>query len=151
MGIFSRRKSKHALSDILKGLQCAINSVCEMAQAQQVQNLKKFWNESDGSPLCRKVKIGNKEIQVPLAILVSHNYLEMEDMVVNFKTRVSDIESKSLTNLLNYREESHSDLKVEMENVKLDDDNVLDITIRFKPKGNPEGIINLMDQYNKNI
>lgn len=122
-----------------------------MAQAQQVQNLKKFWNESDGSPLCRKVKIGNKEIQVPLAILVSHNYLEMEDMVVNFKTRVSDIESKSLTNLLNYREESHSDLKVEMENVKLDDDNVLDITIRFKPKGNPEGIINLMDQYNKNI
>ena len=42
MGIFSK-KPKYALSDILKGLQQAVSSATSMLQAQQVQNLTKFW------------------------------------------------------------------------------------------------------------
>lgn len=49
MGIFSK-KSKYALSDILKGLHNAVNSTQEMLQAQQVQNLTKFWQANDGTP-----------------------------------------------------------------------------------------------------
>ncbi len=52
MGIFSK-KPKYAFSDILKGLQYAINSEQDMLHAQQVQNLMKFWQSNDGTPVTR--------------------------------------------------------------------------------------------------
>lgn len=64
MGIFSK-KPKYALSDILKGVQYAINSAQEMLHAQQVQNLMKFWKSNDGSPVTQKVLIGERELDVP--------------------------------------------------------------------------------------
>ena len=64
MGIFSK-KPKYALSDILKGLQQAVSSATSMLQAQQMQNLAKFWQTSDGTPICQKIKIGDRELNVP--------------------------------------------------------------------------------------
>lgn len=43
MGLFGRRP-KYALSDILKGLQEAVNDVQEMLQAQQVRKLNKKYD-----------------------------------------------------------------------------------------------------------
>lgn len=65
MGIFSKRP-KYALSDILKGLHNAVNSAQEMLQAQQVQNLTKFWQTNDGAPVSQKLKVGDRELNVPL-------------------------------------------------------------------------------------
>ena len=61
MGLFDKKK-KYALSDILKGLHQAVNSAQEMLQAQQVQNLARFWQTNDGSPVSQKVKIGDREM-----------------------------------------------------------------------------------------
>ena len=94
MGIFSK-KPKYAFSEILRGLYHAVGSAQEMLQAQQVQNLKKFWQDTDGSPICQKVKVGDKEIDVPLMALVSH---------------------------------------CQMDDIKMTDNDVMDITIRFKLK-----------------
>ena len=79
MGIFSK-KPKYALSDILKGVQYAINSAQEMLHAQQVQNLMKFWKSNDGAPVTQKVLIGERELDVPLLTLVPHSHMEMEDV-----------------------------------------------------------------------
>lgn len=76
MGIFSKRP-KYALSDLLKGLHNAVNSAQDMLQAQQVQNLAKFWQTNDGTPVSQTVKLGDREVNVPLMSLVSHSHLEM--------------------------------------------------------------------------
>ncbi len=67
MGIFSK-KPKYAFSDILKGLQYAINSAREMLQAQQIENLMRFWSKNDGTPVTQKVKIGERDLDVPLIL-----------------------------------------------------------------------------------
>lgn len=151
MGIFSKRP-KYALSDLLKGLHNAVNSVQEMLQAQQVQNLAKFWQESDGTPISQKVKIGDGELNIPLISLVSHSHLEMDDVEIKFKARVGDVASHSLANKLNDNNcLSYSELQMEMEGIKTTDNDVMEITIRFKQKDTPEGVARLTDEYNKQI
>lgn len=146
MGLFSKRP-KYALSDILKGLQDAVNGVQEMLQAQQVQNLKKFWRETDGSPVCQKVKIGDKEIDVPLVSLVSHNRLEMEEVEVTLKARIADVEAHSIVNRLNgMNSVSYAGLQVELDDLKDTESDIIDITVRFKLKDGSDGACGLDNQ-----
>lgn len=136
MGLFSKKK-RYAFSDVLKGLQYAVNGVQEMLQAQQMQNLKRFWREADGSPVCQKVKIGDKEMDVPLVSLISHNSLEMENVEVTFKARIADVEAHSIVNQLNGKNSTaYAELHVELEDLKATDSGMMDITVRFKIKDN---------------
>lgn len=151
MGIFSKRP-KYALSDLLKGLHNAVNSAQDMLQAQQVQNLAKFWQSNDGTPVSQTVKVGDREVKVPLMSLVSHSHLEMDDVEIKFKARIGDVVSHSLANKLDGNNAlTHSDLQMEMDGIKATDDDVMEITIRFKQKETPEGVARLTDEYNKLI
>lgn len=151
MGLFDKKK-KYALSDILKGLHQAVNSAQEMLQAQQVQNLARFWQTNDGSPVSQKVKIGDREMEVPLMALVSHSHLEMDDVEIKFKARIGEVASHSSANRLDSNNAlTHSDLQMELEGIKATDNDVMEITIRFKAKETPEGVARLTDEYNKMI
>ena len=151
MGIFSK-KPKYALSDILKGQHNAVNSAQEMLQAQQVQNLTKFWQANDGAPVSQKLKVGDRELNVPLMSLVSHSHLEMDDVEIKFKAKIGDVATHSFPNKLEGDNAiSHGDLQMEMEGIKATDNDVMEITIRFKQKDTPEGVARLTDEYNKQI
>lgn len=151
MGLFDKKK-KYALSDILKGLYNAVGSAQEMLQAKQVQNLTRFWQTDDGKPLSQTLRVGNREMNVPLISLVSHSHLEMEDVEIKFKARIGDVASHSMhTRLDGNNVLNHSDLHLEMEGIKATDNDVMDITIRFKLKDTPEGVARLSDEYNKLI
>lgn len=151
MGLF-KHKERYALSDILKGLHHAVNSAQEMLQAQQVQSLKRFWQETDGSPVCQKVKIGDKKIGVPLVSLVSHNRLEMEEVEVTFKARIADVEPHSIVNRLNGKNSvTYAGLQVELNDLKATDSDMIDITVRFKLKEDSEETNRLARDYNKQI
>lgn len=151
MSLFSKRKT-YAFSDILKGLHNAVNSAQEMLQAQQVQNLTKFWQASDGTPVSQKLKVGDRELNVPLMSLVSHSHLEMDDVEIKFKAKIGDVATHSFPNKLEGDNAiSHGDLQMEMEGIKATDDDVMEITVRFKQKDIPEGINCLLDECNKLI
>lgn len=151
MGLFSK-KTKYALSDILKGLQDAVNGVQEMLQTQQVQNLKRFWREADGSPVCQKVKVGDKEIDVPLVSLFSHNHLEMEEVEVTFKARIAEVETHSIVNQLNGSNSvPYVGLHVELDDLKATDSDMIDITVRFKLKDDTDRVNKIIHDCNKSI
>ena len=73
MGLF-KKKQTFALSDILKGVQYAINSAQEMLHAQQVQNLMKFWqsnsceNQQERKVYPYQVHLRRKEIHLPRCV-----------------------------------------------------------------------------------
>lgn len=151
MGLFDK-KPKYAFSDILKGLQYAINSAQDMLQAQQVQGLMRFWSRNSGEPVTQKVKVGEREMDVPLMALVSHSHLEIDNVEIKFKAKIGDIDSHSIADKLQNGESlTRADMQMEMDGIKATDDDVMEITIRFKSKDTPEGVARLTDEYNKLI
>lgn len=151
MGLF-KKKRNYAFSDILKGLQYAVNSVQDMLLARQVQNMEKFWHDNDGSPVCKKIKIGDKEIDVPLISLVSQNHLEMEDVEIRFRMRIGDADIHSFTDSAKDNNGlSYAELQFMADSIKVTDNDTMDITVRFKVKSSPDGIAHLTDCYNRHI
>lgn len=150
MGIFSK-KSTFAFSEILKGLQQAVSSATGMIQAQQMDNLSHFWTK-EGKLVTKKVQIGDRELEVPLMGLVSHNNLVMDDVEIKFKARIGDVSSHSIPNILEANNIlSHAELEMNMEGIKADADNVVEITVHFKVKDNAEGVNRLLYECNKLI
>lgn len=133
MGIFSK-KPTFAFSEILKGLQQAINSANSMLQAQQTDDLSRYWTK-EGKPVTRKIQIGQRELEVPLIALVSHNNLVMDDVEVKFKAKIGKISPHSMPNAPEANNTiSHTELEMSMNGIKADADNVMEITIHFKHK-----------------
>jgi len=95
MGFFDK-KHHYSLADVLKGLRYAVNSAQDMLQGQQVQNLTRFLNTSDGTPVSQKVKLGDREVEVPLMSLVPQCHLAIEDIEIKFNAKVDDIASEAL-------------------------------------------------------
>lgn len=150
MGIFSK-KPKYALSDILKGLQQAVSSATSMLQAQQMYNLSHFWTK-DGWPITKKVQIGERELEVPIMALVSHNNLVMDDIEIKFKARIGDVSSHSIPNVLEANNAvSYAELQVDMGDNKTDVDGMMEITVHFKIKDTLDGINRLTGECNKLI
>lgn len=150
MGIFSK-KPKYALSDILKGLQQAVSSANGMLQAQQMDNLSHFWMK-DGRLVTKKVQIGDRELEVPIMALVSHNNLVMDDVEIKFKARIGDVSSHSMPNVLEANNAiSHAEFQMDMDGTKTDADNVMEITVHFKIIDTIEGINRLTDECDKLI
>ena len=150
MGIFSK-KPKYALSDILKGLQQAVSSATSMHQAQQMDNLSHFWTK-DGWPITKKVQIGERELEVPIMALVSHNNLVMDDIEIKFKARIGDVSSHSIPNVLEANNAvSYAELQVDMGDNKTDVDGMMEITVHFKIKDTLDGINRLTGECNKLI
>ena len=151
MGIFVKKKT-YAFSDIIRGLQQAVSGAHEMLQARQVQSLMKFWQTNDGKPLTQKIQVGDKEMEVPLFALVSQSNMEMDEVNISFKTKIGDVAMHSIADKLHGNQTlSHADLHMEMDGIKADDDDVMQINIRFKVKETPEGVARLTDEYNKQI
>lgn len=151
MGLFEK-KQKYAFSDILKGLQYAVNSAQDMLQAQQIEGLMRFWNRDDGKPVSQKVKVGDRELDVPLMALVPHSHLQIDDVEIKFKAKIGDVGGHSVSDRLqNGQSLTSADMQMEMEGIKAADDDVMEITVRFKSKDMPEGVARLTDEYNKLI
>lgn len=150
MGIFSK-KTTFDFSEILKGLQQAVSSVTDMLQAQQMDNLTHFWTK-DGKPVTKNMQIGDRNLEVPLMVLVPHNNLMMDDVEVKFKARISDVSSHSIPNTLKANNVlAYAELQVNMDDIKADADNVVEITVHFKVKDNTEGVNRLLYECNKLI
>lgn len=114
--------------------------------------MTKFWQANDGAPVSQKLKVGDRELNVPLMSLVSHSHLEMDDVEIKFKAKIGDVATHSFPNKLEGDNAiSHGDLQMEMEGIKATDNDVMEITIRFKQKDTPEGVARLTDEYNKQI
>lgn len=150
MGIFGK-KSAFTFSEILKGLQQAVGSTIDMLQAQQMDNLSHFWTK-DGRPITKKVQIGERELEVPIMALVSHNNLVMDEVEVKFKARIGDVSSHSIPNVLKANNAlSYAELQVDMDDIKPDADDMMEITVHFKIKDTLDGINRLTDECDKLI
>ncbi|MBQ8705274.1 MAG: DUF2589 domain-containing protein [Paludibacteraceae bacterium] len=149
MSIFGKKQT-YSFSEVLKGIQHAVNSAQEMLQVQQLEHVLRFWDQNSGTLVSRKVKVAGKELDVPLMALVPHDHLAMDDIEISFRTKIGAVSQLKTENALTAGGQvEHTDLQMELESIRATDNDVVDIKIRFKRKDMSEGIARLTDEINK--
>lgn len=169
MGIFNKKKREESMpdtiqtnsfTDIMNGLQFAVNSAQEILQNHQLQGLTRLFsatNDTDGKRLLsQQIKIGDKVVDVPLIALISHHYLSMDNVEIKFKAKVGSVESQemmrnSLADNMLMSSSNRANLQMQMSGIKADADDVMEVCVRFKVQETPESISRIIDECVKNI
>lgn len=95
MGLFSRKK-RVPLSEIIDGLLTALNDAREMQQLRQMQSPDGFTDAETGEPIVKRLKIGEQEIEIPLASLVSRDSMEIKEVNVSFQVQIRDLTTRAI-------------------------------------------------------
>ena len=94
MGLFHRGKKNNddgpdsvqtnSFSDIMNGLQYAVNCAQDTLQNHQIQNLTRLFEGTNANNAntfqSKKIMVGDKTIDIPLIALISHHYLAMDNV-----------------------------------------------------------------------
>ena len=153
MGLFHRDKKNNddepdsvqtnSFSDIMNGLQYAVNCAQDTLQNHQIQNANTFQS--------KKIMVGDKTIDIPLIALISHHYLAMDNVQIKFKAKVGSVESQIPENNLLLSSPQRANLQMQMSNIKPDADDVMEVCVNFKVQETPESISRIIDDFVKNI
>lgn len=142
-----------SLSDILCGLQAAVCNAVSTMQSKHLEMLGKFVEE-DGKPLTKTFRFGSQTTEVPLMSLVPQANVEMDDVEIKFKAKIRDVAEISSDGF--FRADrggliSQSSLMLQMDGIKSDSDDTIEIKVHFKTAQIPEGVARIADEYNKMI
>jgi len=150
MAIFKKERSI-AFSDVIKGLQHAVNSAQEMLQYEQINNIKKYFDEN-GKAQTFNVDVGGVQYELPLIAIVPQCHLEMDEIEVKFKANANTTgEELPVIHGIHGENVTHADLNMQLEHISMDDQNLMDITVKFKTKESTEGLQRIIDEFNKHI
>lgn len=166
MGLFHKEK-KHkeednpetsqtnSFSDIMNGLQYAVNCAQDTLQSHQIQNLTKLLAANEkgvNSFHYERIRVGDKVVNIPLIALVSHHYLAMDNVQISFKAKVGSVTSQVSANdraLLSIPDRAN--LQMQMSNIKPEENDVMEVSVNFKVQETPESISRIIDDFVKDI
>ena len=165
MGLFHRDKKNNddepdsvqtnSFSDIMNGLQYAVNCAQDTLQNHQIQNLTRLFEGTNANNAntfqSKKIMVGDKTIDIPLIALISHHYLAMDNVQIKFKAKVGSVESQIPENNLLLSSPQRANLQMQMSNIKPDADDVMEVCVNFKVQETPESISRIIDDFVKNI
>lgn len=169
MGIFNKKKQDeeeqdavptNSFTDIMNGLQYAVNSAQEILQNHQIQSLTRLFDAANGENgrqfVSQKIRLGDRIVDVPLIALISHHYLAMDNVEIKFKAKVGSVESQevtrnSLADGLLMSSRNQANLQMQMSGIKPEADDVMEVTVNFKVQETPESISRIVDEFVKNI
>ena len=157
MGLFHRGKKNNddepdsvqtnSFSDIMNGLQYAVNCAQDTLQNHQIQNLTRLFEGTNANNAntfqSKKIMVGDKTIDIPLIALISHHYLAMDNVQIKFKAKVGSVESQIPENNLLLSSPHRANLQMQMSNIKPDTDDVMEVCVNFKVQETPESITDI--------
>jgi hypothetical protein len=159
-------ESLQTLSDIIRGMQHAVNAAQETLQEHQFKLLQSYFNSEDGSPIMTWVTLPDgRKVDIPKIALIPQNMLAIEELEMDFSLSVSNSEVKKFKNSIEEvlpQESSRSSFQVGFarrgtqtfsenndpalsENGKKD---TIDVKIKFKSIPLPEGAARVQDLLN---
>lgn len=155
MSIFHKDKPEetHSFDDIVKGFQYAVNSAQEMLATQQLEMFLKYF-ESDGKPRTQTIVTPmNQEVQIPLVTLVPQHTLAIDEVSINFTTRINRVSAQRLQGTMlqgsNTPSVEHVGLEMDISSSKANSGDLVRVSIKFKSVPQPEGISRIIDEQNK--
>lgn len=141
---------KQTFSDIIRGMQYAVNTAHEMLETYHIDVLNKYFDEN-GFPKTKQIRIdAGKKIDVPLISLINQSSLAIDELEVEFKARINEVKLKE-TEL----EDTRNRIKLDRSAFEMNftpserEGDVVNIRIKFKSTQQPEGVARITDEFNK--
>lgn len=155
MSIFHKNKPEetHSFDDIIKGFQYAVNSAQEMLATQQLEMFLNYFNP-DGKPKTQTIVTPmNQEVQIPLVTLIPQQTLAIDEVSINFTTRINRVTTQSLQGTMlqgsNAPSVEHVGLEMDISSTKANSGDLVRVSIKFKSVPQTEGVARIIDEQNK--
>ncbi len=162
-GDAAAKKSSVDLSDVVRGMQHAVNEAQKTLEAHNLKSLLRFFYE-DGDPKTIDLHLkDDKHLEIPLVALANHNSLRIENLTMEFEALIEQVGISDVDDLRDALKKSNS-----LDGKDLDDSdetnnpavfsigfsgqphsNMLKVKIEFASASQPEGLSRIVDEYNK--
>lgn len=137
------------LSQIIKGMQHAVNEAQKTLEAHHLDSLLSFFH-SNGEPKMISLHVeGDKYIDVPTFTLASHSALKIEELEMQFKAKIQDVKDLELTNG-DGGSDNVSSFTVGF-SPSSDASDFVTVRILFKAIDQSEGFTRVLDEYDKTV
>lgn len=148
----NRGAETHSFDDIVKGFQYAVNSAQEMLAAQHLDSLAKYFNP-DGTAVTQTVKTASDaSVEVPLMALVPHNTLAIDEIEINFATKIRHVTDRTFRGHAGETHDvDHAGLAMDFSTVTADDDDAVRVRIKFRVIPQPEALSRIIDEQCKQL
>jgi hypothetical protein len=157
------KKNAVDLSDVVRGMQHAVNEARQTLEAHNLKSLLRFFYD-DGDPKTIDLHLkDDRHLEVPLVALADHNSLRIENLTMEFEALIQQVGISDVDDLRDALKKSNS-----LDGKDLDDsaeitnpavfsigfsgqphNNVLKVKIEFSSGGRTEGLSRIVDEYNK--
>lgn len=140
--------SKLNIDDLLSALNEAALVARRISERQHIDNIKNYFL-SDGTPITKEFKVGDRVIDIPLYILADHSSIGLDELEVDFEARLlldhkqSDSEVKK--SLLGEERYNNIGSVLFDSGDKRDNLGNAKIKVKFKKDEKPEAVSRLID------
>jgi|TARA_R100000231_G_C5317943_1_gene162492 hypothetical protein len=149
--------AKVNLEELLGGLQEASQVVLSIQERQHINTISKYFDK-DGTPITQKLRIGDRDIEIPLYILADHSSVGLDKLDIEFQARLlpgnttkpSALKKNLLPIFQRQKQKGNNKYKHQISNISVDGNSpdkegVAKISIHFKKDNKPEAVSRLVD------
>ena len=135
-----------SLENLIRSIKLSIVKSTDILEKSHIQKLSEYFNE-DGTPVCKTLKINNKDVSIPLYTLLNHQTLALDEMEMSFKAKIFDSqENKETSEKYGLVEQiKKNDIQVDMRKTKEDAAGFAKVRIKFKITDKPEEVSRIED------
>tara|TARA_R100000781_G_scaffold114977_1_gene88220 strand:+ start:2656 stop:3117 length:462 start_codon:yes stop_codon:yes gene_type:complete len=145
-------KKGNFLDHLTKGLYDAVVQAQNLAEKQHIEALDQYIDE-DGNPKCLKIKIEDKDVNVPIATLVPHSSIKIKELTMDLKVKLNNFgkrKSRFVSSIFGKGNAGaiSADLGASILPIK---NNYANLKITFEGTDPPEGLVRLNNNLIKQI
>ncbi len=147
--------AKLNIEELVSGLLEAALVASSISERQHINALRNYFDDK-GNPKTTNVKIGGKDVTVPLYILADHSSIGLDELDIEFEANLNFGENeasglkKSLLGIFKkkgYDEHNIKGIQVDNQSRTSDNGSTAKIKVKFKNDTKPEMVSRLVDSY----
>lgn len=157
-GARTEKASSVDLSDVIKGMQKAVNEAQKMLEMHSLKSIRNFFHE-DGEPKTIELHLaGDDYLEVPVLALASHSSLMIDRLSMEFEAKIEQVGVRDAEDLLRAVtrdgsiEEDSAQEQTAVFGIGFSGEpngNVIKVKMEFAAAKQPEGLSRILDEYNK--
>ena len=144
--------AKLNIEELVSGLLEAALVASNISEKQHINSLRNYFDE-DGNPETTSVKIGDKDVIVPLYILADHSSIGIDSLDIEFEAKLNFGDStasnlkKSLLGIFKKKDYKNEVKEIYIDNSSHSSSGGAKIKVKFKRDAKPEMVSRLVDSY----